>query len=379
MKILLTGGGSGGHFYPVIAVAEALNQLSKKEHLIESQLFYMAPEPYNEGLLFDNKIKFKKSPAGKWRRYFSFLNFLDIFKTGWGILKAIWIVFYIYPDVIFGKGGYASFPALFAGKILGIPVIIHESDAIPGKANLWASKFAKRIAVSYSEAADHFPKTYQNKIAHTGNPIRKEILSPLEEGAREFLKLEKSLPVIFIIGGSLGAQLINNLIIDSLPHLVSKYEIIHQTGKNNFNDVKKRAAAMLFQNQFKTRYHPFDYLNTDALAMAAGASDLVISRAGSTIFEIASWAKPSILIPIPDSGGDHQRKNSFSYARSGAAVVIEEDNLKRSNILVSEIERIMGDKETRQNMSKAAEKFARKNAAEVIAQEIINLALEHAK
>ena len=148
MKILLTGGGSGGHFYPIIAIAEELNELIKENRLVMPEIFYMSDEPYNEGLLYENNIIFKQVDTGKIRRNPSVLsllkNVIDIFKIILGSIKGLWMVFSIYPDVVFGKGGYASFPALFAARVLNIPVVIHESDTVPGKVNAWAGKFAKK-------------------------------------------------------------------------------------------------------------------------------------------------------------------------------------------------------------------------------------------
>jgi len=163
MRILFTGGGTGGHFYPIIAVAEAIRETVKDKHLLEPELFYFSTNPYNEGLLFENDITFKKISAGKIRRYFSLLNFFDLFKTLWGVIISIKEVFKIYPDVIFGKGGYVSFPVLLAARILHIPVIIHESDSVPGRVNLWASKFADKIAISWPEATKYFSKKNQNR------------------------------------------------------------------------------------------------------------------------------------------------------------------------------------------------------------------------
>ena len=138
MKILFTGGGTGGHFYPIIAIAQAINEIQEKEKLVGVELFYMSNSPYDERLLFENGISYKEISAGKIRRYFSFKNFTDLFKTFNGIISAIAALYVIYPDVVFGKGGYASFPVLFAARLLRIPVIIHESDSHPGRANLWA-------------------------------------------------------------------------------------------------------------------------------------------------------------------------------------------------------------------------------------------------
>ncbi len=375
MKILFTGGGSGGHFYPIIAVAQEINRLSKENRLLSPQLYFMSPQPYNAGALFDNNIIYKKNSAGKVRRYFSVFNFFDIFKTIWGVLQSLLDVFLIYPDVVFSKGGYASFPAVFAARILRIPIVIHESDTVPGKVNKWSGKFAKRVAVSYPEAAQYFD---EKKIAFTGNPVRSELVLPLKEGAFEFLNLEHGVPVILVIGGSLGSQIINDTLIDALPALVKNFQIIHQTGKKNLRDVQGRTGAMLFNNQYKNRYKTYDYLDVLALRMAAGVTNLVVSRGGSTIFEIAAWNIPSIIIPIADSHGDHQRKNAFAYARNGACLVIEEGNLT-PNILTSEITRLLNSPEDLAKMSRAAKEFIKYNAAELIAKEILSIALEHEK
>ncbi len=373
MKILFTGGGSGGHFYPIISIAQEINALSIENRLLTPELFYMSPTPYNAGVLFDNNIIYKKNSAGKIRRYFSILNFFDLFKTGWGILKSIWMIFSIYPDVVFGKGGFASFPALFAARILRIPVIIHESDTVPGKVNKWAGKFAQRVAISYPEAGQYFSK---DKVAFTGNPIRRELVQTLKEGAHEFLNLERGVPVILVLGGSLGSQVINDTIIDALPMLVKKYQVIHQTGKRNLKDVLGRTNAMLLNNPHISRYKAFDYLDILGMRMAAGAADLVVSRAGSAIFEIAAWGVPSIIIPITDSNGDHQRKNAFSYARNGACLVIEENNLT-ANILISEIQRIIDNPEVSEKMRQSAKEFIKLDAARLIAKEILGIALKH--
>lgn len=373
MRILFTGGGSGGHFYPIIAVAQELNNLIKEKRLLGAELYYMSPSPYNAGVLFENGITYKKNYAGKVRRYFSLLNITDAFKTGLGIIQSTIEVFKLYPDVVFAKGGYASFPVLFAAKFLRIPVVIHESDSVPGRVNAWAGKFAEKIAISYSEAASYFPK---DKVALTGNPVRHDLALPITAGAREFLKLEPTVPVIFVIGGSQGAKLINEILLEGLPNLVKKYQIIHQTGKNNFQEVKSTADAVLYESQNKDRYKPFDYLNELSMRMAAGASEVVVSRAGSTIFEIAAWGIPAILLPIQDSNGDHQRQNAFSYARSGAGIVIEEANLT-AHILESEIDRLITHEGEREKMKVSAKNFYKPDAARLIAEEILKIGLSH--
>ncbi len=373
MKIILTGGGSGGHFYPIIAVAQSIRAIAKEERLLDPTLYYMAPTQYDKRALFDNSIIFEQSYAGKIRRYFSLKNVTDLFKTGIGVISAILSVWRIYPDVVFGKGGYVSFPVLFAAKILGIPVIIHESDSHPGRVNLWAGKFARRIAVSYQAAAKYFPT---ERVAFTGNPIRKEIGEAIHEGAKEYLKLEDPVPTILVLGGSQGSQRINESIMEVLVELAKKYYIIHQTGKDHIDEMSNTADVILGKTQYRHRYMPYAYLNPLALRMAAGTASVIISRAGSTIFEIALWKVPSIIIPIPEDISHDQTSNAFAYAATGSCSVIEERNLT-PHVLASEIDRIVEKPGVAEAMKKSTETFAHKDAADKIAREIIKLGLSH--
>lgn len=373
MKILLTGGGSGGHFYPLIAIAESLNELALEEKIINLKLYYMSDKPYDKRMLFENGITYVQIPAGKMRLYFSIRNFFDLFATATGAFFGLVSMFFIYPDVVISKGGYAAFPAVFAAKLLRIPVIVHESDSAPGRLNLWTAKFAKKVAVSWPEAAEQFPK---DKTAVTGQPIRKEILHGESHGAHEFFKLTSDLPVIFIIGGSQGADIVNNTIIDILPELLSKYQIIHQTGPLLIDSVVSRSKLILENNPNAVRYQPTAYLNNLATRMAAGIATLVISRAGSAIFEIASWGIPSIIIPITNSNGDHQRKNAYNYAREGACEVIEESNLT-PHVLVAEIEKLMANTDRLAIMKESALAFADPNASKKIAKAALDIAIEH--
>ena len=377
MRILFTGGGTGGHFYPIISVAEELNNLLKEHKIVGAELYFMSPSPYNPGLLFENGITYKRNSAGKLRRNLTPLNlvrnFFDMFKVLWGVVISLIQIYRLYPDVVFGKGAYASFPALLAARILRIPVVIHESDTVPGRVNLWAGKFAQRIAISYEAAAKYFPP---ERTAHTGNPIRHELATPVTRGAREFLKIEEDIPVILILGGSQGAEVINDTILAGLKQLVEKYAVIHQTGKEKYQEVRKMSEAILFDSPHKGRYKTFDYLNTLAMRMSAGVASVVISRAGSSIFEIAAWGVPSIIVPIGERVSRDQKKNAFAYARSGACVVVEEANLS-PNIILSEISRILGDKEESEKMRTAAKNFFKPNASRLVAEEILKIALTH--
>lgn len=373
MKILLTGGGTGGHFYPLIAVAQAIRDRAYERKLLEPELYFSGPTPYSKRLLFENQVGYIYIPGGKLRRYFSLRNAVDMVKTAWGILYALIRVFMLYPDVVFSKGGYASLPTVFAARVLRIPVIIHESDTVPGRANQWAGKFAERIALSYPDAADFFPEA---KTAYTGNPIRKDVQRPAQEGAHEFLNLDAETPTILILGGSQGAQKINDAILDVLPDLVEKYQIIHQVGTRNEEDMQNVSAVVLEESEYAHRYKVFGHLNDLALRMSAGAADLAISRAGSTLFELALWGVPAIVVPITESNGDHQRKNAFAYARATGGVVVEEDNLS-PHIIMSEVNRLIDDPKLLSEISEQSKEFAKPNAARTIADALLEITVEH--
>lgn len=373
MKILFTGGGTGGHFYPIIAVAEAIEDISREEHLVEPQLYFAAPDPYDRDQLVAHAITFVPTAAGKIRNYFSLMNFFDIFKTAWGVMRSCMRIFFLYPDVVFGKGGYTSFPTILAARLFRIPVVIHESDAEPGRVNRWAGKFAAYIAISFDSAAQSFPK---ERVALTGVPIRKSTLFVAPEGGHEFLKLVPELPTIFVLGGSQGATAINDVILDALPILLTKYQVVHQTGNANLKEVEGRAKIILQNSPYANRYKPFGYLNDLAMKMGAGVASVVISRAGSTLFEIASWGKPSILIPIPESVSHDQTRNAYAYARAGACSVIEQENLL-PQVLTAEVDRILTHSEVAAKMSAAAKHFARPDAAKIIARKLLDIGLSH--
>lgn len=376
MKILFTGGGTGGHFYPIVAVAEAINDEVREKHLLEPKLYYAAPDPYDREVLLANNITWVPTSAGKVRNYFSVLNFFDYFKTGWGVARACMRIFFLYPDVVFSTGGYASFPTLAAARLFSIPVVIFNADATPGRVTKWAAKFATKIAVGFAECAEQLPK---DKVAHTGNPVRKAALVPAREGGHEFLHLKKDVPTILVTGGSQGSQAINDAILDALPKLLEEYQLVHQTGRANFQDVSGRARVAVPDSATLERYKPFDYLNDLATRMAAGTASLVISRAGAgNIFEVASWGLPAILVPIPESISHDQTKNAFAYARAGGASVIEQNNLT-PGLLLSEIHRILGSEQIKHAMQNAARSFARPDAAKLIANAILDIGLSHEK
>lgn len=377
MKVVFTGGGTGGHFYPLIAIREAIGDLVKEQHLLEPELFYFAPEPFDERALFENGITFVQVPAGKLRRYFSLKNITDWFLTGVGLVRALFSLFRIYPDVVISKGGYGSMPTVLAAWILRIPIIIHESDAKPGRANLFASKFATHIAIAYDSAAEYFPKQAQDKIARTGIPVRKALMRTEKEGARQYLKLEEGVPTLFILGGSQGSMKINEMVLSALPELVALANIIHQTGTANIAGVEAVSSVILAKSPHTSRYHPIGYLDQVSMQRAAAVADLVISRAGSSsISEIALWQTPAIIIPIPESVSHDQRTNAYSYARTGAAIVIEEENLT-PHLFVAEVTRLLKDETLRTRMASAAKGFTDTDAARILATQALTIALSH--
>src|SRR3989344_3570999 len=377
MTIAFTGGGTGGHFYPIIAVSEALTDLVREERLIAPNLYYLAPNSFDQKALFENGITHISIPAGKMRRYFSLLNVTDLFVTLFGTLLALITLYRLYPDVVMSKGGYGSVPTGLAARLLGIPVVIHESDAKPGRATLLAAKFATKIAISFESAANYFPAKVQSRIARTGIPIRKALMRLETEGARQYLGLEPGVPTILILGGSQGAMKINEVVLSSLPELASLANIIHQTGQAHFKNVEGVAQVVLAKSPHATRYHPFNYLDEVSLQRSAGVMDLVVSRAGAnSIAEIGLWKKPAILIPIPEAVSHDQRSNAYAYARTGAAIVLEEENLT-PHLLVSEVERILKDPELGKRMGASAAGFTDPDAARILARQLLVIALSH--
>lgn len=381
MKIVLVGGGTGGHFYPLIAVAESLQKIIKTERLVQPKIYYIAPKPFDSSILYENGVRFVYCTAGKRRLVNSFgdriFNFMDLFKVFFGIIQAFFIMLKIYPDVVFSKGGYAAFPVLFIAKLFRIPVVIHDSDAIPGRVTKWSSGFARKIALSFAEAEKYFSEKKKKNIALTGVPIRMRFTEYPMQNASQKLDLDPDVPIVFILGGSSGSKYINDHILDSLPQLTEKYQIIHQTGTKLYQEVISVGNSLLKHSPHKTRYRPFPILNQYFMHAAYSAADLIIARSGgSAIFEIAQYGKPSILIPIPESISRDQKANAYAYARGGGALVIEQGNLN-TGILLSQIETIIGDRDLTKEKKKRASQFARPAAAQTLAKELLKIVSAH--
>ena len=376
IRIILTGGGTGGHLFPLVAVARKIVELAKAGDYGEPEIYYFGPGLFLESSLEREEMNFHYTVlvTGKWRRYMSFKNFTDLFKILVGFIQALWKVWSVMPDVIFSKGGYGSVATVLAGWLYRIPIILHESDSAPGFANRLLAPFATFIAVSFSEAAGYFPKS---KTYFTGEAIRDAFftVSPNPEKERALLHLTTEKPVILVLGGSQGAQKINNIILDVLPNLLEKAEVIHQTGDENYNGVFNESRVVLesVTGTELISYHPVNFLVEPEYVAAVHSADIVISRSGAgSIFEIAAAGKASILIPIADSPNDHARRNAYIFGSDGRAEIIEETNLT-PNLMISVIASILNNPEKKKKMEERAREFATPEAAKLIAQALFNL------
>lgn len=368
-RILLVGGGTGGHFYPLIAIAEYLNTLPSRP-----ELYYAGPDEYDTGALQREGITFIRIGSGKQRRYASFLNFLDVFKTFFGTWSALIKIFILYPDVIVSKGGYTSVPVILASAFFRIPIIVHESDSVLGRANRLALRFARHIITAY----DGMVLPPSSAVQHTlGIPVRSELSAPVSSDAISSFSIDPNRPVILIIGGSQGAQRINEFVLDSLDELLSDFTIIHQTGTLHFDSCAQSAKVLITNPELQQHYHPVPFLEGTSLNDAYHLAWIVISRAGSgSIQEIALHGKPSILIPIPEEISHDQHSNAYAYARSGATIVIEEKNLS-DDLLRIEIGRMMQNPDVYRTMQEAAYAFGKKDATAQIVDLVTRVSIEH--
>ncbi len=361
-RILLTGGGSGGHIYPLLAVAEKLQG---------NKLRYFGPRDAWGAYILQAGIPVSVIAKAKLRRYFSLLNIVDGVKFVYSLLQALIKVALFRPHVAFSKGGPSALPVLFACRVYGIPIIIHESDAVAGLTSRVTGKWAKIVEVAWKEARQFFP----NKEVHrVGLPLR-SVLRDIKETAHDAkiaMECDPTQPVLLVIGGSQGSERINNFVLENLAELLTRFQIIHQIGSANYETHMRLygAAKVSLPADLQKKYHPYAYLE-NKMATAYRTADCALSRSGSAIFELANFGIPAVLVPLPEAAHDHQRANAYAYAKTGAAIVIEETNLLGS-IVITELKKIM-QPETHAKMSKAAIMFAPQDAAERIAQDIMIL------
>ena len=243
---------------------------------------------------------------------------------------------------------------------------MHESDIVPGVANQFISRFALEIFVSFP-GTEYFPL---RKMILVGNPIRREVLEGSKAEAESFFKLSSGKPVVLILGGSQGAQRINDKILEILPDLLENFEVIHQCGEKNFEQVKAESKVMMNETLEKF-YHLVPFLKEPELRHAYAASDIICSRAGSgSIFEIAAAGKPSILVPLPESAQNHQVKNAYAYQETGASLVLEETNFT-PRFFLEKLKSLFSQPEKLLEMAEATKDFAKPGAARIIANYLV--------
>src|SRR5882724_4546354 len=263
IRIAFAGGGSGGHVYPLIAVAAALQEQARAANIILELHYFGAGDRFRKDIE-EQGIKFHSLLTGKLRRYASFMTLLDIPKFFLGIIQALFKMYALMPDVVFSKGGPGAFPVVFAGWFYKVPVVIHDSDSLPGLTTLACAHFAKKIGVSFEQATHYFdPK----KMILTGNPVRPSLLANRlsQEDAKRELGFDPAKPLLFVAGGSQGAVKLNQFIILALDAILPITQVLHQTGGENFMETKKLAEAELVQlptaASTQSRYEPLGYLS----------------------------------------------------------------------------------------------------------------------
>jgi UDP-N-acetylglucosamine--N-acetylmuramyl-(pentapeptide) pyrophosphoryl-undecaprenol N-acetylglucosamine transferase len=369
MKILFTGGGTGGHTTPIIAIARELRRADSHNDL---QLSYMGPKDRFAELLFSQEdIKVHYILSGKIRRYLTsksiIENIIDIgIKVPIGIVQAFFKVLFLAPDIIISKGGYGSIPTAIAGWIFRVPIFLHESDIEPGLSNKIVSRFAKLVFTSFPDTKYFSPK----KMILTGNPIRKRILEGSKEEAKTTFHLAGGKPVLLILGGSQGAQKVNDILLVVLDEMLKEFEILHQTGEANYDQIK-REVKVIVQPEQEPYYHPMPFFRENQLRHAYAATDFVITRAGSAfISEIAALGKPSIVVPLSGSAQNHQIANAYAYANTKAAIVLEEANLT-PHFFLEKLRFLFANPQEMQEMTTAAKEFAKPDAARAVATNIM--------
>lgn len=359
LKIIIAGGGTGGHIFPAIAVANALRKIDASIKVLfvgakgKMEMEKVPQAGYQiEGLDIAgfNRAKLWKNWNLPFKLISSFIQVKKIFKS-------------FKPDAVFGVGGYSSFPVLRFAQRQGIPTFLHEANSFAGKANRMLGKKTTAVLVGTDGMEKFFQK---NKIIKTGNPIRSEITqSSFEmEDAYAFFGLKQHMPTVLVIGGSLGARSINQALAKGIERLIDEgIQVIWQTGKGNLElvdqSLSKRKGVCITEFISKMNY-------------AYAVADLVVSRAGAiALAEICATGKPSILIPFPHAAEDHQTVNAMTLVNNGAAVILKDENASME--LVSMIQCMLKDKEKLQVIGKAASTLFVKDADQLIAREILNV------
>lgn len=357
-RFLFAGGGTGGHLYPAIAVADEIKRLKP-----ESEILFVGTKSKIEGRVIPQLgYGFKSIWIKGFSRKFNLSNILFPIKLVVSILQSIFISFKFKPRVAIGSGGYVAGPAIWGASVMGAKIILMESNSYPGVTTRLLEKYADEVHITFEDSKKYL--RHPEKIKLTGNPVRSELGKTNKSEALKYFGLDENKFTILILGGSLGAQSINDAVANCLEDLEkNNFQIIWQTGKNYYDNYKKFNF---------TSVKILDFI--DDMNKAYSACDLLVARAGATtIAELSVLGIPSILIPSPHVAENHQYYNAKSLADNGAAVLIKDSELKDS--LKNEILNLAKDKNLLKSLSENAKKIARPNAANEIAKSAINYAL----
>lgn len=354
-RIVFAGGGTGGHIYPGVAVADALQMLAKSKN-VSIQIYWIGNDAgMDRDIVQKNFVSeggsitdFFGIPCGKLRRYFSVQNFIDVFKIIAGFFKSVAILMRLKPDCLFSKGGFVSVPPCWAARLLRIPYYTHECDFTPGLATRLNARAAKNVLISYSETASCFSEEIAKRCLVTGNPVRPVFYSDNSEDGFRFLSISKEheKPVLLVLGGSLGAQQINSFVLNNLDWLKERFCVVHQTGRAF---AEEHPDVMTEKDDC---YKPYAFIYKEMPAVIQCA-DVILSRAGAnSIWESAVSRKPMVLVPLCGAGtrGD-QVDNARYFERNNAAVVLAGKDANDSH--VRDALEIFLDKEKRNEYSQA--------------------------
>lgn len=357
MRIVLTGGATGGHAIPFAPIIEALRTVYSEQR--PSLPVYLEPTeltltfmgivtPETQKMLSAYDVKAIHVPSGKLRRYVSSLTILDLlFRLPFGIVYALVKMWRIMPDVVISKGGYGSLPTALAAAFYRIPVLLHESDAVPGKSNHALSRVASAIALGYSSTRDALG-VYARKAVITGNPVRAQLRQLSNRDGKRAMQIPENEFVLLVFGGSQGAQQINEALLASLPKIITDTTVVHITGPKQFATVQTVAKELLAHSPRQSFYRIYGYLD-DTMLYAIAAADAVVTRAGSSLAELAAARKPMLIIPLDGAASDHQRKNAQIFEASGAALVLDPTNMGR-NLFEQNISRLRNDEQLRNSL-----------------------------
>lgn len=374
IRIACTGGGTGGHIYPLVAVMARIQELAAPTGHDLDIRYFGNPGTFR-GELEAHDIRVVRIVSSKLRRYFDVQNFFDIFRFAWSIAQGLWKLYWFMPDVVFSKGGPGALAITLVSRFYRIPLVVHESDTVPGITNQISATSARFVLLGF-EAARDFVRT-RGDVKTVGNPIRRGLRSEdSPETEKTFLGFDPAEPLVLVLGGSQGAERLNGFILENLALLVGHFQLLHQVGPKHYQSYRNEYAflAKTFPPGTEKRYRFAPYFNESELRHAFGAADLLVSRAGaSTLFEIAAAGVPAILIPLQSAANNHQRENAFAYAKTGAAIVLTEENLL-GTLFLEAVESILKTPEKSAGMARAARAFARPDADQAIAAAILEAA-----